>query len=281
MLHFPTRRFTCYTCAPFLHPPCLWILCNYLYPRAGLLSSKKSATCKRAVNWMQLPVVTAPRENYERAIYQVKLLRPSFSFKMCPRNVTYSRSWALLEKLPVAQPLKNFPTFYGTRRFITVFTRALHWSLSWARSIHSISLRSILILSTHLRLGLFLLASLAVPYMHSSSPHSFYMPCPSHPPWLDHSNYVWRGVQVMKFLIMQFSPISSLHHSADQIFSLTTNCWIWISQGGDRVKYCLRCVTPYIPVQVHWRFVGTCCPNLQGQILCVKQATSKELSRIL
>jgi hypothetical protein len=40
-----------------------------------------------------------------------------------------------------------------------VFTRALHWSLSWARSIqsipsHPISLRSILILSTHLRLCL-------------------------------------------------------------------------------------------------------------------------------
>jgi hypothetical protein len=40
-----------------------------------------------------------------------------------------------------------------------MFTRALHWSLSWARSIqstpsHLISLRSILILSTHLRLGL-------------------------------------------------------------------------------------------------------------------------------
>jgi hypothetical protein len=25
--------------------------------------------------------------------------------------------------------LKNFPAFYGTRRFITVFTRALHWSI--------------------------------------------------------------------------------------------------------------------------------------------------------
>jgi hypothetical protein len=65
-------------------------------------------------------------------------------------------SWVLLEKTPIAQLLKNF-TFYGTRRFIAVFTRALHWSLSWARSIqsippHPISLRSILILSSHLRL---------------------------------------------------------------------------------------------------------------------------------
>jgi hypothetical protein len=34
---------------------------------------------------------------------------------------------ALLEKPPVVQILKDFPEFYGTRRFITVFTRDLHW----------------------------------------------------------------------------------------------------------------------------------------------------------
>jgi hypothetical protein len=72
-------------------------------------------------------------------------------------SLAHSWSWALLEKLPIVQPLKNFPAFYRTRRFITAFIRALHWSLSWARSIqsppsHPISLRSILILSTHLRL---------------------------------------------------------------------------------------------------------------------------------
>jgi hypothetical protein len=48
--------------------------------------------------------------------------------------LTHSWSWALLEKLPIVQLLKNFPAFYGTRRFITVFTRALHWSLSSART---------------------------------------------------------------------------------------------------------------------------------------------------
>jgi hypothetical protein len=68
-------------------------------------------------------------------------------------------SWALLEKPPVARTLKNSPTFYGTWRFVTVFTKALHWSLSWARWIqsippHHISLRSVLILSSHLRLSL-------------------------------------------------------------------------------------------------------------------------------
>jgi hypothetical protein len=73
-------------------------------------------------------------------------------------------------------------------------------------------IRSILILSTHLCLGLpsdlfptgfptnilyvfvlspFLLQALSTP-----------------PPWLDHFNYTWRRVQVMKRLIMQFSPTS-------------------------------------------------------------------------
>jgi hypothetical protein len=53
---------------------------------------------------------------------------------------------------------RNFPTFYGTRKFITVFTRARHWSLSRSRWIQvtplqPISLRFILILSSHLHLG--------------------------------------------------------------------------------------------------------------------------------
>jgi len=33
--------------------------------------------------------------------------------------------------MAVTQLVKKFPAFYGTRRFITVFTTALHWSLSW------------------------------------------------------------------------------------------------------------------------------------------------------
>jgi hypothetical protein len=74
--------------------------------------------------------------------------------KSPPLDTHSLMSWALLEKPPVVQLLKNFQTFYGTRRFITVFTSALHWSPSWARSIQSISLRSTLIFSTHLRLGL-------------------------------------------------------------------------------------------------------------------------------
>jgi hypothetical protein len=65
----------------------------------------------------------------------------------------------LLEKLTGSQLVKKFPTFYGTRSFITTFTSTRHLSPSWARSTqsmtpHPTSCRLILILSSHLYLGL-------------------------------------------------------------------------------------------------------------------------------
>ena len=65
----------------------------------------------------------------------------------------------LLEKLTGLQLVKKFPAFHGTRRIITALTSVRHLSLSSASPIQSIpphptSWRSILILSTHLRLGL-------------------------------------------------------------------------------------------------------------------------------
>ena len=76
--------------------------------------------------------------------------------------LTYSLTpWCrvLLEQLTGLQLVKKFPAFHGTRRFITALTSVRHLSLSWASPIQSIyphptSWRSILILSTNLRLGL-------------------------------------------------------------------------------------------------------------------------------
>ena len=65
----------------------------------------------------------------------------------------------LPEKLTGLQLIKKFPAFHGTQRFITALTSVRHMSLSWASPIqyiypHPTSWRPILILSTHLRLGL-------------------------------------------------------------------------------------------------------------------------------
>jgi len=48
--------------------------------------------------------------------------------------------------------------------------------------------------------------------------HECYMHHPSHPPWFDHPNSIWWSVQVMKLLIMYFSPAS--HH----FFPLKSKC---------------------------------------------------------
>ena len=68
-------------------------------------------------------------------------------------------SRVLLEKLTGSAASQEIPRIFGIRKFITVPTSARHLSLSWANSIQSpqplhTSWRSILILSSHLRLGL-------------------------------------------------------------------------------------------------------------------------------
>jgi hypothetical protein len=81
-------------------------------------------------------------------------------------------------------------------------------------------------IATHLRLGLlsglFPFDFSSISYMHSSCLHLCYMPCLSHPPWLDHSNYTWRRAQVMKFLIMQFS-LTSRHFLSLLLSTLFSN----------------------------------------------------------
>jgi hypothetical protein len=69
------------------------------------------------------------------------------------------RPWSknILEKLIVAQPLRD--SFFGNRCFITVCTTAHHFTQSWAiliqpTQVHTIFLRSILILSPNLFQGL-------------------------------------------------------------------------------------------------------------------------------
>ena len=107
-------------------------------------------------------------------------------------SITYLlTAWCrvLLEKLTGLQLVKKFSAFYGTRRFITTLTNFRHLSLSWANPNqfiypHPTSWRSILILSTHLRLGLpigsFPPVSPARPNTPPLLTHTRHMPSPSH-----------------------------------------------------------------------------------------------------
>ena len=91
---------------------------------------------------------------------------PGISGFASAHRLTYSLTYlftpwcrVLLEKLTGLQLVKKFPAFHGTRRLITALTSVRHLSLSWASPIqpiypHPTSWRSVLILSTHLLLGL-------------------------------------------------------------------------------------------------------------------------------
>jgi hypothetical protein len=121
-----------------------------------------------------------------------------------------------LEKPVITKLVKKFPAFNEAQSFITVFTGALHLSLSWARWIQStfsqpIFLRPCLMLSSLLRPGLQSgLYNSGFPtkkYMHICN--VWYIPCQSHALGYDLPKNVWRSVAGIKFYIMQYFTVSS------------------------------------------------------------------------
>jgi hypothetical protein len=110
--------------------------------------------------------------------------------------------------------VNKLPFCYGTQSFIIVFKTARHWPLPWAKCIyftpsHLISQRSVLIISSHLRLvlpsGSRLQAfrpkclCIHITIMHAT--------CSAHLT-IDYPNNMWWSVQFTKLLIMQSSPAS-------------------------------------------------------------------------
>ena len=123
----------------------------------------------------------------------------------------------LLEQLTGLQLVKKFPAFHGTRRFITALTSVRHLSLSLASPIqstypHPTSCRSILILSTHLRLGL---SSGSFPPV--SPPRPYTLPSPH--PYVPHAQPIsffsilspaQSSTLLSKILMLYQSPSNSI-----------------------------------------------------------------------
>ena len=137
----------------------------------------------------------------------------------------------LLEKLTGLQLVKKFPAFHGTWRFITALTSVRHLSLSWASPIqsiypHSTSWRSILILSTHLRLGFptgllpsgFLTKTLYTPSPHPYAPHaqpiSFFSILSPAQYWVRSTNHLpprYAVSSIPRYLVLPRSKYSPQH----------------------------------------------------------------------
>ena len=123
----------------------------------------------------------------------------------------------LLEKLTGLQLVKKFPAFYGTRRFITALTSVRHLSLSCASPIqstypHPTSWRSILILSTHLRLGLLsglFPSGFPTKTLYAHLPSTIRATCPAHLILLDFITHTILGEEYRSFS----SSLCNLLHS--------------------------------------------------------------------
>ena len=148
------RYAACKAHAPYCHlwPARLYKIFFYMISRKARFSKKKKKLLDvKCVFWLSAQFCLKYFSLWEELsdIWSKNI----FTYLHTP----WSR--VLLEKITNLQLVKKLPEFYGTRRFITALTSARHLSLSWASSIqsthpHSTSRRSILILSSHLRLGL-------------------------------------------------------------------------------------------------------------------------------
>ena len=88
----------------------------------------RAETCR----WEKRTVVCLKKEK----VINLKMARTFFFVRQTMVCLTYSilTPWCrvLLDQLTGLQLVKNFPAFYGNRRFITALTSVRHLSLSWA-----------------------------------------------------------------------------------------------------------------------------------------------------
>jgi hypothetical protein len=100
-----------------------------------LFSSEKGTKRKKEAKvLLHINLVKSPNRAHgsarEPAAMQPATLKSCIVKYFTPLNLLTPGSRALLEKVVIAQLVKNFHDVYGIRKFITIFTKASHWTLS-------------------------------------------------------------------------------------------------------------------------------------------------------
>jgi len=125
------------------------------------------------------------------------------------------RNRFLLEKLTGHKLVKKFPRLLRNPKVHYSIHKGRHLSMSWTRSVlsispHPTSLKSLLKLTFNLGLC-FPRVFIRSPHHNSacisSVSHARYIPRPSHSSLFDHSNNIWGGIQTTKPIVMLSFPL--------------------------------------------------------------------------
>jgi hypothetical protein len=109
----------------------------------------------------------------------------------------------VLEKLTIAQLVNKFPLLYGTLNFITVFTKTICLGPTWVKSIQFAPYYSTIHFNILLPLTLRTHGFRQESYIPVSS-SMCRITFPSS--WPGDPSTIWSRVQIMKLLVVQFSP---------------------------------------------------------------------------
>jgi len=140
-----------------------------------------------------------------------------------------------IENLTGPQPIKKFPASYNFRKFITAFKSAHHSTLSFAKSIQSMTSSNFLNIrfnnslpstSRFSKWSLSLRSPHRKPLCSCPLSHTCKLPIPPHSCWFDHSSNICRTGHIVKFPVMKSSPVSRYFTSLGPIYQLC---------GGNRL----------------------------------------------
>jgi hypothetical protein len=128
------------------------------------------STSETSVSFYQTTLRNIPEDSHIHTRRRENLTshqRTKYQNELC--NYLHRAESVLLEMFIITQLVKKLPVFYGTWKFITVFTKVHHWAFSWVRWIHFTSSHPIFKIQSNI-----IVAYVRLPSGHSVGTYHLY-----------------------------------------------------------------------------------------------------------